>query len=269
MNASAHSWELIIVDDGSSDGSRKSPSPIRTRVIRRTQPRRRNRPPDRHRGSQGQCRGVVRCRHVLPESSDPTVGRCARRRRSGGGRPHVRGRHPQTPPSSGQMADPAARSVPHPDEDPRSQHRVPGVSRRGAPVHPSAAGRLQLRHHHHDGVPDERLPGRVRADRHETRQASRNSTGGKTPALRPASHPDDAVLRPAPGDAADCLTARAALRRQARLRPRRQGFPPRRQHRAARLRCAQTLAVGLLADLIVRINRPLRSVPPSDLRELS
>ena len=31
----------------------------------------------------------------------------------------------------------------------------------------------------------------------------------------------------------------------------------------------QTLAVGLLADLIVRINRPLRSVPPSDLRELS
>ena len=31
----------------------------------------------------------------------------------------------------------------------------------------------------------------------------------------------------------------------------------------------QTLAVGLLADLIVRVNRPMRSLPPSDLRELS
>ena len=176
-------------------------------------------PPDRHRSSEGQCRGVVRRRHVVPQPRDPAVGRRTRRCRPGRGHPHIRARHAQVLPGSGQMVDPPARPVPHPDHDPRSQHGVPSVStRRSASVHPRTAGGLQLRHHHHHGVSDERLPGRLRADH-------LRGTGGKIkvplveghPELRPAGHPDDAVLRPTSGDAAGRIAARADLHRQARL----------------------------------------------------
>ena len=197
MDASAHSWELIIVDDGSSDGSAEiAIADPRTRVIRAE--RNRGAGTARRIGTEAAKGDVVVWsdadmsypNHQIPQlvdalgDADQVVG--ARTSEEGTlkffrvpakwlirrlAQYLTQTKIPISTPGSGRFA------------------------RRGTPVHPSTAAWLQLRHHHHDGVPDERLPGRVRADR--LRDAGRRIEVPLVeghPARCAAGHPDDAVL---------------------------------------------------------------------------
>ena len=181
MDATEFSYELLVIDDKSTDGTLKVLQDALPHFPHmRLMPFRRN-------GGSGTARrigtargvradrGLDRRRHDVPERADPRVRAVPARqpgRRPGGRRPDHRAGHPQVPPGAGEVGDPQGRRAARADQDPGPQLGPAGLPPgRLAALPAAAAARLLLRHDDHHVVPVQPAPGGLPADR--LRQAGR------------------------------------------------------------------------------------------------
>ena len=115
LDASPYTWELIAVDDGSSD---RSPEILDAHpwVRRITLPTNRGSGTARRSGYRSRARHVRRmdrCRHDVSERGDRRTRRRARHRGSDRRRPHHRGRHAQGAAHTGEVVRASPRATPH------------------------------------------------------------------------------------------------------------------------------------------------------------
>ena len=156
MDASPYSYEIIVIDDGSSDNSAEVASRIEgIRFIHFLQNR--GSGSARKAGTQA-ARGRVTVwtdvDMTYPNDTIPAAREGARRLRPGRRRPHDRRGNGQGAARAREVVDPQARELPRRHEDPRPQLGLPRVPhRRRPPVPQSAPRRVLVRHHDHDDVP--------------------------------------------------------------------------------------------------------------------
>ena len=154
--ASPYSFEIIVVDDGSDDGSEVDlPAIEGIRLIRHSHNR--GAGAARRTGTtaaRGTGRRVDRRRHDVPERRDPDARQGARRLRPRRRRPAHRGGHAPLLPGAGEVVHPQAGQLPHRDRHPGPQLRAAGVpARRRDAVRAPPAGRVLVRHDADDVVP--------------------------------------------------------------------------------------------------------------------
>ena len=192
LEASPYSYEIIVVDDGSTDGSGELPTSRRSTGIRLIHfPQNRGSGSARKAGTHAARGRVTVWTDVDMTYPNDTIPQLVKELdgydQVVGARTTEEGTH-QGAARPGEVVHPQARELPRratkiPDLNSGFRAFRTDVARQY--LHPAPAG-LLVRHHDHDDVPRERLLGEVRADRvREARRDDRSSTGARTRAATP------------------------------------------------------------------------------------